>query len=63
MTSQFAGDSANEVSMIQVADVGIGLSGQNGNAVGDVIGLRDRSVSLPQEAAARPRPLELPAAR
>ena len=32
MTSHahFAGDGANDVSMIQVADVGIGLSGQEG---------------------------------
>lgn len=33
MTSLLSGDGANDVSMIQAADVGIGISGQEGMQV------------------------------
>jgi hypothetical protein len=64
------GDGANDVSMIQMADVGIGISGQEGMqavgvvpapliATGDGQRLLHRAVPLPQQAFACTRSLEL----
>lgn len=38
------GDGANDVSMIQVADVGIGISGQEGMQVNDVHTVGQKSI-------------------